>query len=728
MKQIKNRLFFAVQALALILGCSLGAQTQDASTNTGSAEYFKFTREDFEGDGRYSKFVLYKGKDVDAQFDFTMEDNRRCLALEYGIKSFNWDENYLTIQEVLDEPAGFSEYSGLTFWLKSDGGGGILSVALMDENNNSWEYSQNIVLDTKDRWIKMTVPFSFGMLRDRKFSRTNFNWARIKTIAFGVALPGTGVRTDVPLTGKVFLNRLELRKKTPYPRTAVFNYLPKSYFLFEYYTDKEMPIISDRRGKDYGIYMTFNWQDALFFADQFSLNWKVAIPTHFTLDGKDLKQTGEVYQIAIPGRDPNSPKFSFGLKELYLLYAPYSIMEIKKLRLGTQNFKWSDLSVFSTDQLVGLYWQGVVKLQTTMEAFVLGNFRNDKYFAGIRMIPQLDSMWKLYLESVYGMQYLKGLDSQGNAVDQRVVAQDYSLFNFELKGDTKNVWVLDKLGLYAAFATMWEKDYGGITQLTTGNQDYVFIKSWDTPLDLDGIFCRAGTAINIEMFRLLAEYRIMTSGFGGSGYQAELMRWCNDAKADLLMTERRRDLSLQQWKYRRLMRNTYDNQKGIGLDLSCDMKKFGILELTGDYSSTFTGQFLQENRSMAGYRLPWTWLTPMLWWRWEQATDAFRTVLFDTMYYEVGLTSSPLPWVQLTAAYQYSWDVVDSISKNVYFGEIRADVLPNISLQFRIKFSDHPHINEDLAGLVNSFRHDDIREYIDHMPDTYVQILMKILM
>ncbi len=686
----------------------------------------EFIKEDFDEDNLYGELVSFTGRDAEVEFKNVVEDNRTCLRMKYKVTSFNWDENFLTVQEKFDDHVSFELYEGVNLWIKSDGNGGAFNLALIDKNNNVWEYSQNIILSTKGRWIKLFIPFSLGRIRTTMYSKGDFNWKEIKTLSFGVSLPNRGLFRDLPFMGEIFIDKIELEKRGGFLKRSILNYLPNGYIMLEYYTDKEMPIIKDTSKKDYGFYITYNWQDKLFFAEQFSLNWKVAIPTHYTILGKDLKQKGEVYRIGYSDKkDEEAQRLRIGIKEAYLLYAPYTIPIIKRLRLGTQNFKWSDMSVFSTEQMLGLYWQGVNK-QTTMDAFLMGNVRNDKYFTGLRIAPQLNSQWRFLADYVFGLMYIKKLSEQGEALNSRIIGQDYNLYSLEIKGEQDRFLFLNNAKVYGGYSSTVEKQYGGITQLQDGSERFVFINSWLTPFVIQGDFWRVGTELNYKVLKLGMEYRYISENYGGLGYRAELLRWANDPKAELLMTERRREISFIQWKYRRLTRTTYDNQKGFLLNSALDFDQYGILEYAGDYSSTITSEDVNENRLLLGYSLPMKWITPMLWWRWEKSFDKKDVVLFDTKYYEIGLTSVPIKFIQVTGAFQYSQDAIDSIHQNVYFGEIFSDILHNISLQFRIKYSDPQLTNEDLTGLVGTFRHDDIRESIDHMPDTYIQLLMRI--
>lgn len=67
----------------------------------------------------------------------------------------------------------------------------------------------------------------------------------------------------------------------------------------------------------------------------------------------------------------------------------------------------------------------------------------------------------------------------------------------------------------------------------------------------------------------------------------------------------------------------------------------------------------------------------------------------------------------------------DKYTKILFF-EFYSYLLPNVTLRLRVKQTIPQDLYSDMVGMISYNRKGDSREYIDHMPDDYIQLLLRI--
>ncbi len=724
-------IIFLCISLLIILCSNLSAQPRFQIEFGGETEKQKEKSpdkkllEDFNdiSDGYY----IYSGQDAQIGIDKVMDENDSRLEISFDIRSFNYSENWLVVRKSFGRQGeSFNSYDAIELWIKSDGSGGRLDIAFEDNNRRRWEYHNSTVLGTKNKWIKLKIPFNLGVTRSFWISDTAIDWNRIDSIYIGVSLPDFGVRKPLPFKGSILVDKITLVRKGTLIGIPILEYLPNGYLITEFYTDEEMKVIKEDQKDNWGIYQTINLLDRLVFFNDFSFNYKIGIPARWVLAGSKIKQKGEDYRLYYPDEDENVPRFAVTLKEIYLLYSPVISKYIRRIQLGTHHITWSPINLMGCDQLVGARYEGFLAKMLFVDLIGVANSRTDRYFGGIRIKPGFKNDIVLSSTFILGRMYLKSIDTEGNIVDKKQTAEDYSLSSIEISKYQKNIFFFNNIKLYAGYSTMVEKDYGGRWQSPEKEgKDFIFIGRWDKPHPYNGDFLRTGTILDFSIFYIESEYRYITKDFGGFGYKEELLRWMNDTPAHLLNIERRREMSFIQWKYRRLVRESYDNQKGVHLKTAMDFRKKGKIESELDFSSEVKNPDISETRLQFGYSRAIKWFVPYYWWRSEFAYNGNEKI-FNTQYHEIACTINFFTFVEFACGYQKAFNKVDDSTKSTIFTELMGQILPNVILRFRVKLTDPQKLNKDLKGLESEFRHADIKEYIDHMPDQYIQVLLKI--
>lgn len=657
-----------------------------------------------------------------------------ALKIDYTIYSFNYEQNWITLRRTLGIK-DLSQGDGITLYVKGTGSGGEFRVILEDVNKNRLQYTNTTVLDA-NKWMKIQIPFAHLTTQSyiearhlgKQISR-KMDFSKITAIEFQIALPNNGhtLFTDIPLKGVCYIDQIELVSGLFGLKKPLFDYIPDGYTLTEYYKDEEL---GD------GIYQTLNIADRFDYKN-ISLYGKIAIPSKLVLSGyRPLRiidwMRGDDIRIY------NKQETAISIKELYLSFRE-PVRYINSFRLGTLWLHWSPFAVYGQSKYAGMLFRGTIGRSGEYESFLATDYWMRKYLYGVRFLAAAGNEF-YFTPMLLAGQWIGRYQSTNKSI------ADYRLFGIDFKYNKEKISVFNKVVFSILYSNFIETQYGywekenpwdetktyeeNLTKSLTGG--VIFLKEYERPLVLkDNAMICAISVDGVEKYPIgfKLEGRYIGENFAGVGYKEAMLPWMREDSQHLLKVERRNAVSIIQNKYRHIIGSGYTDQNGINLKVLYNLGKGFKCILENDLKYRISKPDLHETRLEAGAEL---------------TIDQFRFILFlgtekakessqkqeEIQYQEFGVKYLPIANLEFIFGYRTEkrHTLISERNKEgkreINYLEAIYKILPNVNLNFRMKKSN-PQIFE-YGGAIGDTRDGDYKEWSDHMPDDYTQLVLRI--
>jgi len=656
------------------------------------------------------------------------------MRIDYRINSFDYDNNWIVIRRVIGMK-DFSNGDALSLWVKGSGAGGEFWVVIEDNEKRKLQYRNEIVLDG-NKWMRIVIPFSFlsekawGSTPGRIIQQQEIDLTKIVAITFQIALNNNGAPKDVPIVGTCWIDEVELVSGAPSMKQPIWAKLPDGYLLTEYYQDDELKETSLGGGK--GIYTTINFMPTIYSGNMI-LTAKVAVPSKYVISGyKPFRQID--FMRADDLRVVNKPEYAISIKELYFNIRdplPY----INAFRLGTLWLRWSPFSLFGQSRLVGGHILGSIGRAGGWETFVGYDYWKSKLLFGVRANPSLGDNLFIYPTVLIGQQTAKDLDSgEFKPISDFGV---YGLSGYWVIKDFKGLSRITVTGEYAyesagKFA-FWKKDM----EKEPISRSILYNGSFPEPLITSGeALLLKGVIETYSNIYAGAELRVITPDFGSDQYSEVCLPWYVEEKSNVLHVERRNENTILQNKFAHIIGVGYNDQQGFSVEAG--LRKYQ-LNLSANYTliNRISNPNVKETTIEVGgetTKLGNGMVNLLAYYGIQQYKDEILDI--KQTYIDLGAKIPVRSNLELLLGYRKD-DAGDVklyheyfYTKNIMYAEIFAKLFPNMSLRLRYKKTD-PGVFEmggfgGSSGSIADTRDGDYKEWSDHMPDSYLQLVFRL--
>jgi len=655
------------------------------------------------------------------------------MRIDYRINSFDYENNWIVISRVIGIK-DFSVGDALSLWVKGSAAGGEFCVILEDANKRKLEYRNEVVLDG-NRWMRIIIPFSFLSKKTEDSSpskiieKQDIDLKKIVSITFQISLNNNMAPKNVPIIGTCWIDEVELVSGSFFMKKSVWSKIPDGYMFTEYYQDEELKQTELGRGE--GFYTSLNFSPVI-YSEKFTVFSEISLPSKYVIAGYKPPRSidfmrGDDFRIV------NKPEYAIVIKSLYLnIKEPLSF--INSIRLGTLWLRWSPFSLFGQSRLIGGHIFGTLGTAGNWEAFLGSDYWKGKYIFGVRMNPILEENLLIYPSVLIGQQLAKD-----NVTDEYRPVSGFGVFGinwYYVIKDFKGLSRISLLGEYSYESSnrvaFWKKDMSKDPQVRT----ILYVESFPNPVITSGsamlIKCLLET---YKDFYIGAEIRNISPDFGSEQYAEVCIPWYVEEKSNVLHVEKRNENTILQNKFSHIIRRGYNDQQGFSLEVG--LRKYQ-LNLSANYTSIVRVSNPEIKETMIEVGGETTKLVNFInllaYYGIQQYKD--ETSEMKQTYIDLGAKVPIKSNLELLLGYRID-DAGDIklyheyfYSKKIIYAEILTRLLPNLLVRLRYKQTS-PSVFEmggygGSSGIIADTRDGDFKEYSDHMPDSYLQLIFRL--
>lgn len=656
------------------------------------------------------------------------------MRIDYRINSFDYDNNWIVVRRVIGLK-DFSSADALSVWVKGSGAGGEFWVVIEDNDKRKLQYRNEIVLDG-NKWQRIIIPFAFlsekawGSTPGRIIQQQEIDWTKIVAITFQIALNNNGAPKDVPIVGTCWIDELEIVSGAPSMKQPIWGRIPDGYMFTEYYEDEELK--SSELGGGRGIYTSINFMPSI-HAGNLSLNTKVAIPSKYVITGYAPFRNID-FMRADDFRIINKPEYAISIKELYAtLQDP--IPYVDNFRLGTLWLRWSPFSLFGQSRLIGGHIIGSIGRAGGWESFVGYDHWKGKLLIGAKGKPSLGDDIFLYPTVLIGYQFGKDLNTGENKT-----VSDFGVYGLSGYYALKNLQGLSRITITGEYAyeaagqyAYWRKDMDKDVKV----RSIIYERSFDKPLITSGeVLLLKASAETQQNIYFGGEYRFISPDFGSYQYAEVCLPWFVEKRANVLKVERRNENTILQNKYAHIVGVGYNDQQGFAIEAG--LRRYQInASLSYVSINRISNPNIKENTVEVGgntTKIGGGILNLLAYYGIQNYKDEIMDI--KQTYIEVGAKVPIRSNIELALGYRQD-DAGDVklyheyfYTKKIMYAEILTKLFPNLNIRLRYKKTD-PSVLEvggfgGSSGSIADTRDGDYKEWSDHMPDSYLQLLIRL--
>lgn len=656
------------------------------------------------------------------------------MRVDYRINSFDYDNNWIVVRRVIGMK-DFSSADALSVWVKGSGAGGEFWVVIEDNDKHKLQYRNEIVLDG-NKWQRIVIPFAFltekawGATPGRIIQQQELDWTKVVAITFQIALNNNGAPKDVPIVGTCWIDELEIVSGAASMKNPIWAKIPDGYMLTEYYEDEELKDSGLGGGK--GVYTSINFMPTI-YAGNLSVTAKVALPSKYVITGYTPFRKID-FMRADDFRIINKPEYAISIKELYATIQD-PIPYVDNFRVGTLWLRWSPFSLFGQSRLVGGHILGSIGRAGGWETFLGYDHWKGKILFGAKGKPALGENLFIYPTMLIGYQAGKDI----NTGDVKTISDFgvYGLSGFYILKDFKGLSRITFSGEYAYEAAgqyaYWKKDMEKDEKV----RSILYTQPFDKPLITSGeVMLLKAVAETQQNIYFGGEFRMITPDFGSYQYSDVCLPWYVEEKSNVLHVERRNENTILQNKYAHIIGVGYNDQQGFAIEAGLRREQFNA-SLNYVSMNRITNPNIKETTIEVGgdtTKIGGGLLNLLAYYGIQNYKDEILDI--KQTYVEIGAKLPIRSNLEFVVGYRQD-DAGDVklyheyfYTKKIMYAEILAKLFPNINLKLRYKKTD-PSVLEvggfgGSSGSIADTRDGDYKEWSDHMPDSYLQLVIRI--